>query len=215
MRGLTIATLWALLAGGGAAVAAKEDFSPQPVVGERRCPAQPAWLRSVKAEFNLVEIPWQPAGWGDAHQAALAFYEHHDATYQATGMKTELVGFLVRNAQGRHWFTNAVAVPYAFRLTASIDKPRDWTVVSLLHTHPGGRRCQEEFSIEDREAVLRGAVPGNYVRTPLGNVLFVDSQLATATRIARGATGVSVCANHAPCLAAHREAIDPVQSASR
>jgi hypothetical protein len=106
-------------------------------------------------------------------------------------------------------------VPYAFRLTARIDRPHDWTVGSLLHTHPGGRDCQEEFSSEDRDTVLRGAAAGKYVRTPLGNVRFLNRHLAATTSTRRGAFGVSICPDDQPCLDAHPKELERTQYVSR
>jgi hypothetical protein len=183
--------------------------------GAGRCLLQLVELQPVKARFQPIEVPSRPTGWETPHEAALAFYEFHDSPYQSTDETTELVGFVLRSAKDRYFFTTAASVPFAFELTARIARPRGWSVGSLLHTHPGGRDCQEEFSIEDRDAVLRGAVPGSYLRTPLGSVRFLDRRLAAATSFRRGARGVSVCAGDAPCLAPHKRATGAAAYASR
>jgi hypothetical protein len=185
------------------------------VIGSGRCSPYPAKLRAVHAEFRHIEVEAQPVGWQSAREAALAFYAFHDSAYQATVPTTELVGFLLRDAHGRYFFTNAAEVPFAFRLTAGIALPRDWVVGGMLHTHPGGRDCQEEFSIEDRATVLRGAAAASYVRTPLGNVLLLDARLAKSTFVGHGALGQSICTNDLPCLAAHRIVEEKSRYASR
>lgn len=177
-----------------------------------RCPPQRVELEEVTAEFRTVEMTPRPIGWETADEAALAFYAFHEAAYHATDETTELVGFLLRTGQGRYVFTNAVEVPYAFELTARLARPGGWNVAGLLHTHPGGRACQEEFSREDRRTVLRGATPMSYVRTPRGDVLFLDQRLAEETSMRWGA---SVCPDGAPCLAAHARARNATAHASR
>ena len=176
------------------------------------CPQLLVELQAVTAEFRAVETTSRPPGWETADEAALAFYAFNDAAYRATDDITELVGFLLRTRQGRYVFTNAVKVPYAFELTARLARQNGWTVAGLLHTHPGGRACQEEFSSEDRKAVLRGTTPMSYVRTPLGNVLFLDQRLAEKRSMRRGA---SVCPNGESCLAAHVKARNATAYASR
>jgi hypothetical protein len=198
MKRPAIAALAMLLMGGAGELRAD--------VRERagRCLPYDVELAPVAAEFRPVVAGAQPAGWETPHAAALAFYDFHGASYLASNTTTELVGFLLRSEEGRYFFTTAAEVPYAFELTARVARPLGWTVDGVLHTHPGGRPCQEEFSVEDRRVVLRGGVPRSYVRTPLGNVLFLDRQLARTTSTRWGAAGVSICPAGEPCLAAHQ-----------
>jgi hypothetical protein len=205
MRRWANAVWLALLAGGALAPVGRQELESvqHALRGAGRCTETVVELRRISAEFRPVEIAARPEGWETPHAAAVAFFDWHGPDYQATDESTELVGFLLRTAAGRYVFTTAAEVPFAFRLTAGIRRPRGWTVHAMLHTHPGGRPCQEEFSREDRDTVLSGATPRSYLRTPLGNVLFLERELATLTSTRGGAAGVSVCAHAAPCLAPH------------
>ena len=221
MKSLTIVVLTLLATSGnspvddGTAYQTDLALTSHGVDGARTCPAQLKRLEAVKSLFRPVDVPSQPAGWATAHAAALAFYAHHDAAYHGTRRQTELVGFLLKTDERQFYFTNAVEVPYAFRLSASIERPSGWTIGGFLHTHPGGHDCQEEFSTEDRETVLRGAVPANYVRTPSGDVRFLNRRLARLTYTRRGAMGRSVCPEGKHCLAAYGMTEDAGILASR
>ncbi len=148
----------------------------------------------------------------------MAFYRAHEAAYLSTDSETELAGFLLQSDTGQYFHTNAVDVPIAFVLQARIQGPNGWRVRDFLHTHPGGHKDQNAFSEYDRMAVLEYK-RSYYLRTPEGDVRYMDRRLAKSTRILSGARGESVCPSSVPCVEAHprhnRRAVGDWSSAIR
>ena len=86
---------------------------------------------------------------------------------------------------------------------AAIRKPSGWITMDTIHTHPGGRGNQEGFSKTDAQAVLSGSTPGYYVRTPIGDVRFINKSIAKRTRTRWGAKGKSICPGDSPCMTSY------------
>jgi RHS repeat-associated protein len=154
----------------------------------------------VDVNFKIDKIKGHDDGWEDPHEAALAFYKKNEDAYQDTDKNTELTGFLIKADNGNYYFTNAVEVPATFNMNAGIRKPTSWKIKDTLHTHPGGRGNQEGFSKTDAQAVLSGSTPGYYVRTPKGDVRFINKSIAKRTRQRWGAKGKSICSGGSSCM---------------
>ncbi|RUO78709.1 hypothetical protein CWI83_06740 [Pseudidiomarina taiwanensis] len=159
--------------------------------------------KKVKADFRIDKIKGHEDGWEDPHDAALAFYKQNEDAYQSTDKDSELIGFLIKADNGNYYFTNAVEVPATFEMSAAIRKPSGWITMDTLHTHPGGRGNQEGFSKTDAQAVLSGSTPGYYVRTPIGDVRFINKSIAKRTRTRWGAKGKSICPGGSPCMTSY------------
>ncbi|WP_371196307.1 RHS repeat-associated core domain-containing protein, partial [Glaciecola sp. SC05] len=154
----------------------------------------------VDVNFKIDKIKGHDDGWEDPHEAALAFYKQNEDAYQNTDKNTELIGFLIKADNGNYYFTNAVEVPATFNMNVGIRKPTSWKIKDTLHTHPGGRGNQEGFSKTDAQAVLSGSTPGYYVRTPKGDVRFINKSIAKRTRQRWGAKGESICSGGSSCM---------------
>jgi hypothetical protein len=163
---------------------------------------KPAGSRPV----SKINIEFEPRtkteGWTTTREAAVAFYEAHDALYLETGAEQEIAGFLMVSNAGRYYFTNGETVPAAFKMRARVRAPKGWRLGEFLHTHPGGDVNQDKFSEADREAVVSGK-RAYFLRGPSGDVRFMDRELAKATRLILGALGESICAGSEPCLSEH------------
>jgi hypothetical protein len=147
--------------------------------------------------------PYQPMeGWSNPTEAAMAFYRINNAAYLSTSSDAELAGFLLISDTGQFFFTNAVDVPTSFTLQARVTGPQGWRVQDFLHTHPGGSRDQDGFSKTDQQAVLKGT-KNYFLRTPDGDVRYLNTKLAKSTHSLSGAQGESLCPANIPCLQKH------------
>ncbi|MGI9288729.1 MAG: hypothetical protein ACR2P1_25305 [Pseudomonadales bacterium] len=177
-------------------------FSQQQTVDGSRL-----WRARKKTRRAAFQLDWEAStrdGFAEARQAVMAFYKANEKAYQQTDADQELVGFLVLSTQNRYYVTNAVAVPATFTLRITARLPKGWQPQEVIHTHPPTYYSQEGFSIDDRKAVL-GGLPGYYVRTPLGDVRYLNKKLAKTTRHNRGAAGKSICLDSQVCMTAHQQ----------
>tara|TARA_Y100001973_G_scaffold68740_1_gene100305 strand:- start:2072 stop:2626 length:555 start_codon:yes stop_codon:yes gene_type:complete len=159
-----------------------------------------------EADFEVVIADHFEDGWVDPHDAAKAFYDRNEAACQLTNKDSELMGFVVQGDNGNYYFTTAEKVSATFTVSALIRKPSDWGSrkswnALTVHTHPAGHGNQEGFSKTDALAVLSDSTPGYYVRTPKGDVRFIDKSIAKRTRTRWGAKGKSICPGGSPCMA--------------
>ena len=177
-------------------------FSQQHTVNGSRLGLRSEQQKSRRAVFDLDWEASTREGFEEAHQAVMAFYEANEQAYQQTDKDQELVAMLVLSTQNRYYVTKSVQVPASFKLRAAVRLPKGWTAQEVIHTHPATFYSQEGFSIDDRKAVLRG-LTGYYVRTPLGDVRYLDKKLARTTRHNHGAHGKSICLDSQACMTAH------------
>ncbi|MBT4520540.1 MAG: DUF4329 domain-containing protein [Halieaceae bacterium] len=155
--------------------------------------------KAITADFAIHP---QGMALNTPREAVMAFYETHDAAYLSMDRNSELAGFVLRSDKGQFFYTNAVEMPASFTLQARVQGPSGWSVHDFLHTHPGGHKDQNFFSDPDRLAVLNGTKP-YYLRTPSGDVRFMDIPLAKSTHILSGARGKSICPEQKPCMTEH------------
>ncbi|MGI9287556.1 MAG: hypothetical protein ACR2P1_19385 [Pseudomonadales bacterium] len=177
-------------------------FSQQQTVSGSRLGHRNEKQKYQRAVFDLDRETSTREGFAEAHQAVLAFYEANEQAYQQTDKDQELVAMLVVSTQNRYYVTKSVQVPASFKLRAAVRLPKGWKAQEVIHTHPPTFYSQEGFSVDDRKAVL-GGLPGYYVRTPLGDVRYLDKKLAKTTRHNDGAHGKSICLDSQACMTAH------------
>lgn len=151
-----------------------------------------------EADFEVVIADDFEDGWADPHDVAKAFYDRNEVAYQLSDKDSELMGFVVQGDNENYYFTTAEKVPATFAVSALIRKPSGWGSrkswnALTVHTHPGGHGNQEGFSKTDAQAVLSGSTPRYYVRTPKGDVRFINKSIAKRTRKRWGAKGKSIC----------------------
>ncbi len=164
--------------------------------------------RGIKAIFKIHVPESQAEGFETVTSAVIAFFLEQDARYLAMGRDKEIAGFILKCEKGRYYFTTGVETPLMMTLQAAIARPPKCRAVAFLHTHPPeepfGRitNRQERFSEFDRQGVISSRLE-YFMRTPRGDVRFMNRRIARGTLADVGVPGRSICPSGEPCLKPH------------
>ena len=164
--------------------------------------------RKVKAIFSMNVTDAYSDGWDSAESAVIGFFATYDARYLALAQNREMAGFILKCRGGRYYFTTAVETPLMMTLQASIARPGKCGAVAFLHTHPPAEEDgqlanrQERFSEFDRQGAISSRLE-YYMRTPRGDVRYMNRKIARSTLAEIGVPGRSICPTVNPCLKPH------------